>query len=238
MASELIRIIENARPLISANSQSSLKDVYTKMISKQISLIPIIDNNGKNYRGYIRQKDLFKSMINDNFIFKSKDINDFLVVGKELRIVNELMTLNDLMEKLNGRPSVLIRDESGKYTGIITPRVLAEFLFEYSERFILIEKIEKKIRERIKKNKIQLNQIINELYNKPLPRDENQLDFGQYVVVLSKKWEELGLNSLSKKEFFSKLDSVRKYRNALMHFKSCDHKVGIENSKALLNLLN
>ncbi|MDA7762187.1 CBS domain-containing protein [Crocinitomicaceae bacterium] len=238
MASELIRIIENARPLISANSQSSLKDVYTKMISKQISLIPIIDNNGKNYRGYIRQKDLFKSMINDNFTFKSKDINDFLVVGKELRIVNELMTLNDLMEKLNGRPSVLIRDESGKYTGIITPRVLAEFLFEYSERFILIEKIENKIRERIKKNKIQLNQIINELYNKPLPRDANQLDFGQYVVVLSKKWEELGLNSLSKKEFFSKLDSVRKYRNALMHFKSCDHKVGIENSKALLNLLN
>ena len=238
MASELIRIFENARSLISANSQSSLKDVYTKMISKQISLIPIIDNNGKNYRGYIRQKDLFKSMINDNIAFKSKDINDFLVVGKELRIVNELMTLNDLMEKLNGRPSVLIRDESGKYTGIITPRVLAEFLFEYSERFILIEKIEKKIRERIKKNKIQLNQIINELYNKPLPRDENQLDFGQYVVVLSKKWEELGLNSLSKKEFFSKLDSVRKYRNALMHFKSCDHKVGIENSKALLNLLN
>lgn len=238
MASELIRIIENARPLISTNSQSSLKDVYTKMISKQISLIPIIDNNGKNYRGYIRQKDLFKSMINDNFEFKSKDINDFLVVGKELRIVNELMTLNDLMEKLNGRPSVLIRDGSGKYTGIITPRVLAEFLFEYSERFILIEKIEKKIRERIKKNKIQLNQIINELYNKPLPRDANQLDFGQYIVVLSKKWEELGLNSLSKKEFFSKLDSVRKYRNALMHFKSCDHKVGIENSKALLNLLN
>ena len=62
MASELIRIFENARPLISANSQSSLKDVYTKMISKQISLIPIIDNNGKNYRGYIRQKDLFKSI--------------------------------------------------------------------------------------------------------------------------------------------------------------------------------
>ena len=237
MASELIRIFENARPLISANSQSSLKDVYTKMISKQISLIPIIDNNGKNYRGYIRQKDLFKSMINDDFAFKSKDINDFLVVGKELRIVNELMTLNDLMEKLNGRPSVLIRDESGKYTGIITPRVLAEFLFEYSERFIIIEKIEKKIRERIKKNSIQLNQIINELYNKPLPRDVNQLDFGQYIVVLSKKWEELGLNSLSKKEFFSQLDSVRKYRNALMHFKSCDHKAGMEHSRSLLNLL-
>lgn len=238
MASELIRIIENARPLISINSQSSLKEVYTKMISEQISLIPIIDNNGKNYRGYIRQKDLFKSMIDNYELFKTKVIDDFLVKGKELRVVHVFMTLNDLMEKLNNRPSVLIRDESGKYTGIITPRVLAEFLFEYSERFILIEKIEINIRERIQKNNIKLNKIINELYNKPLPENVNELDFGQYVVVLSKKWEELGLNSLSKKEFFSKLDSVRKYRNALMHFKSCNHKEGLENSKSLLNLLN
>ena len=187
MASELIRIFENARPLISSNSQSSLKDVYTKMISKQISLIPIIDNNGKNYRGYIRQKDLFKSIIHDYTAFHSKAIKDFIVVGKELRIVNELMTLNDLMEKLNHRPSVLIRDESGKYTGIITPRVLAEFLFEYSERFILIEKIEKKIRERAIEKKIQLNQIINEFFDKPLPSNVNQLDFGQYALVLSTK---------------------------------------------------
>ena len=58
---------------------------------------------------------------------------------------------NDLMEKLNGRPSVLIRDESGKYTGIITPRVLAEFLFEYSERFILIKKLKKKYVNELKK---------------------------------------------------------------------------------------
>ena len=237
MASELIRIIENARPLISLNSQSSLKDVYTKMISAQISLIPIIDNNGKNYRGYIRQKDLFKSMIDNNESFKTKVIDDFLIKNKELRIVHEFMTLNDLMEKLNSRPSVLIRDESGKYTGIITPRVLAEFLFEYSERFILIEKIEKNIRERIKKNNIKLHEIINDLYNKPLPKNVNELDFGQYVVVLSKKWEELGLNSLSRKEFFSRLDSVRKYRNSLMHFKSCDHKAGTEDSRCLLNLL-
>ena len=237
MASELIRIFENARPLISSNSQDSLKDVYTKMISKQISLIPIIDNNGKNYRGYIRQKDLFKSMIDDYSSFHSKAIKDFLVVGKELRIVNELMTLNDLMEKLNHRPSVLIRDECGKYTGIITPRVLAEFLFEFSERFILIEKIEKKIRERIKEKKIQLNQIIYELYNKPLPEDVNMLDFGQYAIVISTKWKELGMHSLSKKEFFSRLDSVRKYRNALMHFKSCDHLAGTESCKSLLNLL-
>ena len=53
------------------------------MISKQISLIPIIDNNGKNYRGYIRQKDLFKSMIDDYSTFHSKTINDFTVFGKE-----------------------------------------------------------------------------------------------------------------------------------------------------------
>ena len=145
--------------------------------------------------------------------------------------------MDHLMEKLNHRPSVLIRDEYGKYTGIITPRVLAEFLFEYSERFILIEKIEKKIRERIKEKKIQLNQIINELYDKPLPSDVNQLDFGQYAIVLSTKWEKLGMNSLSKKEFFSRLDSVRKYRNALMHFKSCDHLSGTESCKSLLNLL-
>ena len=237
MASELIRIIENARPLISANSESSLKDIYTKMISNEISLIPIIDHNGKHFRGYIRQKDLFRALIDDYEAFINKKIDDFIVIGKELRIVNESMSLNDLMDKLNNRPSVLIRNESDKYTGIITPRVLAEFLFEYSEKFLLIEKIENNIRERIKKNNIKLHKIINDLYNKPLPETVNELDFGQYIIVLSKKWEQLGLNSLSRKEFFSRLDSVRKYRNALMHFKSCDHKAGTEDSRSLLNLL-
>ena len=228
-------IINFSKNLVFVDSSASIEEVYTKMISEGVSYLPIIDRKVKNI-GVYKRKKIFKWLINN----PKKDISkEPLEIFKypALPEVQLQTLLKDALKLLKNNSAILIKD-SGEYKFLISPRVISNFLEKYASRFMVFEELEEILRYRITEKKIDLSSIISESLDKPLPSDPELLDFGQYRIVLSKKWKELGYNHHFQ-TLMDLINSALEYRNQLMHFRLDDNELntGLEDAKKLLELL-
>ncbi len=234
----MIQKIESIRPffreLITVDSSAGITEVYTRMLSDDISLLPIINGGTKN-NGLYRRKKIFEWLIkNPDKRLDTMDKEYF----KENRLpeVDMQTSLQETMIKLHNHSAILLKE--GKiYSYLITPRVVANALEEYSKRFMVFESLENALRKRIDDNGIVLKKIDSSNLNKELPSNSENLEFGQYITVYSKKWNEIGLERLDKKTFITLLNSALKYRNALMHFRLDIDKKGLDDAEKLIRLL-
>lgn len=230
---ELIQ--SHARKLVCVDSSASLKEVYTFMLAEGVSYLPIIDNNLKKNVGVYKRKDFFKWFIlNPHKNIDEVDKSEFK--SDKLPEVSMESSLKETMKSLHDNSALLIKDE-GRFTHLITPRVVANALEEYSERFYIYEKLEKSIRYLIVRQGIKLKELDDAKLNKPFPPEVEKLDFGQYRTIFSKKWDSLGLSYLDKDVIGEYLKNANNYRNALMHFRLTDESVGFEDAKKLLKIL-
>lgn len=226
-------IKSHAVKLISLDSSASLKDIITTMISEQISLVPIINHGGKSNNGVYKRKQIFEWLVqNPGISLESIDKSEF--INDKLSEVDMETPLDVAMELLKKNPAILVKEE-GVYSALITPRVIANALDDYSKRFMVFESLEQSIRQLILKKNIDLSSISSDGLNKPIPNDVKKLEFSQYSIVLSKKWDDIGL-VYSKKMILNLLDSALKYRNALMHFRLDETTQGLVDAKKLIRL--
>ena len=162
------------------------------------------------------------------------EIND--IKEEKLPEVDMISSLNEAMEKLETSSAVLVRNENKEYELLITPRVISNFLRDYTKHYFIIESIEKLIRKKIIEKKINYKDIDGEKFDKEMDDDPNKLDFGQYHIILSKKWEDFGLSNFDKNYVLKLVDDVRNYRNSLMHFRQDEKLTGLEQAKKLLKI--
>ncbi|PCJ82013.1 MAG: hypothetical protein COA49_03360 [Bacteroidetes bacterium] len=224
--------LDYSKDLVSVESSASLKKVYTIMYTKQVSYVPIINHNRKVNVGVYRRKTLFKWFI----LNQGKSIDEIpknRFQEPPLPEADICTTLEDTMVAVKTKKAMLVKIDN-KYSKIITPRVIADALEVYSARFMIFENLELAIRNRI----LESNNILNEIdctgLNKSIPVKPEDLEFGQYVTVLSQKWNELGLGSLDKQRGIKLLNSALQYRNRLMHFKKAkENDNGLEAAKEL-----
>ena len=225
-------ILNFSKKLVHVNSSANINEVCTLFKSEDVSYLPIIDGPGKNI-GVYKRKNLFKWLISN----PERRINNELIKQfKEppLLEVNFNTNLNDAIRILKYNSALLVKHE-GNYNFLISPRSVANFLYKYSSRFIIFEELEKIIRGRIIEKNIDLSTIRSDSINRPLPKDPNFLDFGQYRTVLSTKWVELEYN-YDLKTIMKLLNKSLEYRNALMHFRT-DDKFLDENMKSAQKLV-
>jgi len=225
-----------AKKLVSVDSSASLKKVCSLMLSEEISYLPIVDNNGSRNVGVYKRKDLFKWLISNQN--KSIDkVNKSEFKRDPFPEVSMEAPLQDTIRLLHDNSALLIKDD-GRYTHLISPRVVANVLNEYSSRFLIYEALEKKLRDLFIRQGIKLEELDDSNLNKPFPNDLDKLEFGQYISIFSMKWDSLGLSHLDQKLIIGYLNNAQQYRNALMHFRLKDGLAGLEDAKKLLNLLS
>lgn len=215
-------------------SSAKLKDVYTLMKAEQISLVPIIDNGGKRNVGLYKRKKIFEWFIQNPGV-SIDDVDKSSFITEKLSEVKLDTSLKDAMVKLKTSSAILIK-EDGIYSALITPRVIANALEAYSSRYMVFESLENSIRQLLLDKNIDLTSIDSNGLNRPIPNDVSRLEFGQYVTIFSKKWDELAL-TYSKKYIIELLNSAHAYRNALMHFRLDESSSGLEDAEKLINLI-
>jgi len=223
-----------AKDLISVESSASMLEVYTIMYSQGISYVPIIDHSGKVNIGVYTRKTLFEWFVN-NQGSRIDEMPEGFFKEDALPEAEIETSLEETMRKLNSKKAILVKI-NGKYSKLITPRVVANALEGYATRFMVFEELERVFRKRILDNNIILDEIVIPKLNKGLPSEPEMLEFGQYVTVLSRKWDELGLGNLHKQTAINLLNSALIYRNALMHFRLIDDAKGLEDAKTLTKI--
>lgn len=229
-------IQQHAKKLVYVDSSASLKKICTLFLSEEISYLPIIDNGGTRTVGVYKRKDLFTRFIEDsNMSIDEVDKSEF----KRSALVDfpEDKTLQEIMSLLVEHSALLLKSD-GVYTHLVTPKVVASALEKYSDQFLIYETLEKTIRILFKKQGIQLAELHHSNLDKPFPDKLDELDFGQYRIIFSRKWDSLGLMHLDKKTVMKLLDSARDYRNALMHFRLKEDSSGLEDAKKLNKILS
>lgn len=238
MTTQIEIITKFARELVHTDSSSSLERALTIMITKGVSYLPIIDTNTygiQSNKGFYKREDIFnwyaknpgKDINNESKeIFKNKDL--------QLPEIEMNSSLDQVMTALKNSSAILVKNKN-QYTHLITPRVAANYLESYAQRYMIFEKLEKAIRERISNKNIDLNILESKTIKSTKKNNVNELDFGEYKIIVSKMWEELGYKSFDKKIITKELEEARKYRNDLMHFNSIESEQGLEAAKSLIN---
>jgi hypothetical protein len=233
-------ILPFAKDLVWVDDMKSPEAITTIMLATGVSTIPIIRNNGTVNAGVIRRKTVWEYMVrNSGKVPDTKDVKE-----SALPEVCKTSTLPQAMKTLLGTSGVLFKDtekKTDKYTHYISPRVVANALNAYSVSFQMIEKVEKLIRERLKKQ-FSIDEIQRSLEGRnhgPPPGVDplEGLTFANYHWIISKLWDGIGLGFLDRRDFLKRVDIVRDYRNDVMHFRVIEGDDRIEHLKELERLL-
>jgi len=233
-----------AKPLIYLDSSALLKDIQTIMFSKNVSHIPIIDENHGQYTNayVIRRKTIWSWMYRNDGA--SPTVGD--VREKPLPVVNRDDSLASAMKDLVGVSAVLIRGDDGDFTHILSPRNVADALRDYSEKFQVIEQLEGALRRRLSSfSGEDLANAVRFKSEQPLESGEmpetvsiDSLSFDKYEQAFGRLWAQIGLTYLDKKFVLRLMNTARRYRNEVMHFRLQGNEEGLEAVKELLGLLN
>lgn len=227
-------LLKFSKSTVFINSSATFREVCTKMISEDVSYLPIIDGPSKNLGVYSR-KEIFKWLCNNPNVTADSSVLKNLREAP-LDVVDESTGLDRVLDLLERSicSAVLVKI-NGSYPYLISPRVVSKFLETYSVKFRRIEEIEQILRLRIARNKIDIQEISGSGLINPLPESPDQLTFSQYATILSQKHRELGYN-FDLKQVMKLFESANDYRNAVMHFRIDDSIVN-EGGKSLEKLL-
>jgi hypothetical protein len=215
-------LIPFAKRLICVDSSADLSLLKTKFLENNISLLPIIDNSGKKNVGLYRRKTMWEKLIAGEKI-DLKNLKE-----KRLPEVNESDSLFDAMNLLKHNSAILI-NEKNTYSKLITPRVVADALENYSEKFLIIENLEKQLRIII----VQL-QIIHPIELKDFII--NELTFEQYKEIIGRFFATSIFKDLKRKSILKLLDESRIFRNDVCHFKLTNN-IGYESVNNLSKMI-
>ena len=198
-----------AKKLIYVDSSADISLLKTKFIEHNVSLLPIIDNKGSKNVGLYRRKVMWSRYANE-IKFDQKSIKE-----KKLPEVDVNDNLFHAMDLLS-RHSAVIINENNSFSKLITTRVVADALRDYSHKFLSIESLENKLRDIVRALKI--------LYpDKLVDVVDSELTFEQYKEFIGRYFDDTIFKNLNKKEILKMIDDSRLFRNDVCHFKLHDN---------------
>jgi CBS domain-containing protein len=206
--------LERARKRpVSVPPTATVREATTLMMLHQFSQLPVMASN-KKVKG----------------VFSWKSFAQKLSAGRQPDLVTDSMepavivsvrrSLFEAARNVADSDYVLIQDDiDGTICGILTAYDLSVTFSERSEPFLLLEQIEKQLRNRVR-GKIAPDELRRAL---DLPEkyqvEVNELGFRDYTKLLRKPdhWKTIGL-FVDQDLFLKKLDQIRRIRNTVMHF--------------------
>ena len=203
--------------LLSVRPDDELGIATTRMMLNDYSQLPVIQDN-RHLKGIISWKSIGARR---SLRVKCDYVRDCMVAAEE---VGKDAPLFDVIGTIVKSGYVLIRDiEAGnKITGIVTASDLSDQFVQLAGPFLLAGQIEGHLRNIVEGTigieRINVTTLGGDI-ERPI-RGANDLTLGDYCRLLSESqhWDALDL-SVDRAEFVKHLDSVRKIRNNIMHFR-------------------
>jgi len=142
-------------------------------------------------------------------------------------------SLDDTLEKIRSNSAVLLEDEDGVFRKILTPKSVAESLYEFSTKYVKINNLENRLKDLINELSIEtIKQCLTTVYEKlsagagvekRVP-DLDKLTMMDYQLIFNNLWDSFSsLKHLDKSMIIKLLVETRNYRNDVMHFRLTDH---------------
>jgi hypothetical protein len=212
-----------AKKLFYVDSSADISLLKTKFMEHEVSLLPIIDNKGSKNVGLYRRKEMWFRYANEAKIDK-KSIKE-----KKLPEVDINDNLFHAMNLLSTHSAVLI-NENNSFSKLITTRVVADALRDYSLKFLSIESLENKLRDIVRALKILHPDKLGDIV-------DSELTFEQYKEFIGRYFADTIFKKLKKKEILKLIDDSRLFRNDVCHFKLHDNK-GVGSLNKFIGLID
>jgi predicted transcriptional regulator len=205
----------NTIPLF-VNNDASLLEATTIMQSRDFSQLPVLNGSVRNLVGYISWETIAKAKINGVNSDKVKDYMNPNVAT--LTPDTPLIKAIEIVKK-NDFAVVLAKDKS--LYGIVTVNDVTEQFIKETDSFVLLSELECHLRNLLRD--IILEEDLKKLCVREQGKEVTSIDemtFGDYVTVFGneEQWKKLHI-AADRKAFLAQLESIRKLRNDVMHFR-------------------
>lgn len=200
---------------------TKIEAAITLMLYNKCSQLPVSSNGlfEKDIIGYISWKTI---AINKICGLGGDKVSDYLV--KEKCILPSDTPILKALESIHKHDFILVSDNH-KICGIITTAQMSTTYKTLTDKFLLIEQIERQVRTILngKFTVDEINDIIKKEEGAEPITSIDDLSFGQYIRIIEAEpnWEKLDLK-FDKKFITKKLNNVRELRNDIMHFDPAD----------------
>ena len=200
--------------LISVVPDDSITKVQSLMVIHDFSQLPVL-SSPRQLRGIVTWESIAKAALGGGSIETASD------ACVHVDVVPLAAPLLDHVDSIAKKGYLLVQDETGQHTGIVTSADLAQAFAALAKPFVKLEEIEVRLRGIIE-GAISVEEVVAFLDN---PEAEiaspDDLTFGDYVYLFQNPevWERFGLNA-DRKVFSGLLRPVNEARNAIMHFHS------------------
>lgn len=212
-----INILDSANTIPSyVNNDAPLLAATTIMQSHDFSQLPVVNGNVRNLVGYVSWETIAKAKINgvDSDLVKDYIDPNVPILNPDTPLIKAIAIV-----KKHEFAVVLAKDKS--LYGIVTATDVTERFLQETEQFVLLSELEGHIRNLLR------DTVLVEDLKKLCPRDPgkevtsiDEMTFGDYVTVFGneEQWEKIHI-AADRKAFLAQLESIRKLRNDVMHFR-------------------
>ena len=199
---------------VSVKPTASISEAITLMMTHNFSQLPVMSSS-RAVKGIFSWRSLAQKVA---FAKNPVSVQDAM---EEAVVIDSNRSLFEAARLVAESDCVLIKDPDATISGILTSYDLSVSFAERSEPFLLLEQIEKHIRNHMggKISLSKMREVRDSLDAGKKVSGAANLSFGDYVRILQKQecWRKIGL-PLDQKLFIKKLDEVRDIRNKVMHF--------------------
>ncbi len=190
------------------------------MMHKDFSQLPVMVGE-REVKGVVSWRSIGERLANGASL--TGEVREFMDAFPDTRrVLSGDAALLEAVDAIVKYGYVLVIDRERKISGVVTLTDVGEKFRELSTPFILLEEIEKHIR-----NIISLGEFsLDELQLQCDPRDDKRqvnrvadLAFGEYVRLLQRteSWQRLNL-PVDRVYFIGELEKIKNIRNDVMHF--------------------
>ena len=212
-----------AKPLVFIDkrlSELTFEDVNFMFITKKVSYLPVLKAGGRELDTVLSRKKYFETLL------RKKKNNYTLtdIYTDSIKIVELTDSLDSVMLKLNNNSGLILREDRF-LTKFISPKVAVSAFNSYASNFILIQNLETKLRDLIKKYNPNFIDILIEhdrsTLNENKLKTADDLVFSDYSIIVNGNWENFkSLSYFPKEAFLKNLQHINEMRNGLFHFRN------------------
>lgn len=200
---------------VSVHRDAKITEAITIMMLNNFSQLPVM-NNPRTVIGAITWESIGYGLANG---CKSDDVKDYLIA--DLSILDYTTPLLDAISVIIRKEFVLVQKSDKTISGIVTLADISQQFLTITEPFLLLEQIEKLIRQILDGKFLlkELQEFCAYGESKKVIEHIDDLTFGDYIRIIEKPehWERLKL-TIDRNHFIKQLDKVREVRNDIMHF--------------------
>lgn len=198
--------------------EDPVEKATTLMLQNGYSQLPVSSSTlyQNSIVGYISWQTIALNKIHGNSGDKVKDYID-----KKVCIIPSDTPILEAMESVHKHGFILVSDQYRKICGMITAVDMSSTYKLLTEKFLLIEQIERQVRLLLdgQYTLAEINALISTEEGQQEVQSIDDLTFGQYVRIIESpdNWAKLNL-SFDKDSLHDLLGEVRDIRNDIMHF--------------------